>query len=227
MYPVDRARRTGRRALFVTAALMLAAGAQGQGPGTGADGAAAEGTEADSLRADGAAAAAVVARLHGAFVAMAAGGGQRDARYEALLPVVRVTHDLRFIAELTIRRRWRGLDDATRDRFHAAFERLSVTTYATRFAGVGADTFRFVGSEVLDDGRIEVTAEIVRQDDGNVSLEYVLQAFDEGWRIVNIFADGVSDLALKRAQYQRVLRAGGTIDDVIAEIDDETTALGN
>jgi hypothetical protein len=37
--------------------------------------------------------------------------------------------------------------------------------------------------------------------DATTALEYLSQAKGEQWRIISIVADGVSDLALKRAEY--------------------------
>lgn len=225
MPPTDRSmHRAGKSA--VIAALMLAAAAPGaQTDGTTSSPGSERDTDSRGSEAATGAATAVVERLHEAFVTTAAGGGDLGARYSELLPVVGATHDLRFISQLTIRRQWRDLDEADRARFVAAFERLSVTTYASRFAGVSADTFRIIDEEPLEDGRVRVRAEIERAADAPVTLEYLLQRDGAGWRIVTIVADGVSDLALKRAQYQRVLRNGGTIDDVIAEIENETESL--
>ena len=45
-----------------------------------------------------------------------------------------------------------------------------------------------------------------------------------GWKIVNILADQVSDLALKRAEYSRVL-GSGTIDDLIGELESQADEL--
>ena len=42
--------------------------------------------------------------------------------------------------------------------------------------------------------------------------------------IINIVADGVSDLALKRAEYQRVFTGGG-IEGFIKDLDEQTTQL--
>ena len=56
-----------------------------------------------------------------------------------------------------------------------------------------------------------MTAAIVRPDAADVPLEYLLEQRPDGWKIINIIADGVSDLALKRAEYQRVL-GGGTLE---------------
>jgi phospholipid transport system substrate-binding protein len=192
-----------------------AAGAAATGPDTA--------PAVDTAAAQGAA-EAVVAELHAALVE-AATLVEREARIELLRPVVRDTHDLRFIAELTIRRQWRDLDATAREAFVNVFETLSVATYATRFAGVGPETFLVTGSRATDNGRIEVRAEVMRAQGGNVPLDYLLQRGDGGWRIVNIVADGVSDLALKRARYQQVFRDGGTIEDLIALLAAETEAL--
>jgi len=64
----------------------------------------------------------------------------------------------------------------------------------------------------------------VRPGEADIPLEYLLQQKDGAWRIINIVADGVSDLALKRAEYQRVL-ATGTIDDLIRYVDEQTSRL--
>jgi phospholipid transport system substrate-binding protein len=57
-----------------------------------------------------------------------------------------------------------------------------------------------------------------------VSLEYLLQRAGTDWRIINIVADGVSDLALKRAEYQRLFGSGG-IEGLIAELEQQTERL--
>lgn len=167
----------------------------------------------------------VVAMLHDALVIAAAAGESRDERYGRLLPVVRATHDLAYIAELTIRRQWRDLPEADRERFVTAFEQLSVMTYASRFADIGADSFRIEGMDTLDDDRVQVRSTIGPSDADRVSLDYVLHRQGADWRIINILADGVSDLALKRAQYQGIFRGGGSIDAVIDEIVQATAAL--
>jgi len=170
--------------------------------------------------------AEVVAALHTAIVEVAAGGTSSDVtdRYAALRPVVARTHDLAYIAELSIRRYWDGLTDAERERFVAAFERLSVMTYATRFTAVTPETFAVLGSGDAGRGRVQVRAAIARTEQDDVALDYVLEQSGEGWRIVNILADGVSDLALKRAEYHRVLGAG-SIEDLIAELDAQADRL--
>jgi phospholipid transport system substrate-binding protein len=169
--------------------------------------------------------AEVVAALHEGIVAAAADPDRTvEQRYAELEPLVERTHDLPYIAELSIRRHWAGLADEQRQRFLAAFSRLSVMTYASRFATVTAETFEVLGSENAGSGRVQVHAAIHRADDPDVSLDYQLHEVDGAWKIINILADGVSDLALKRAEYARVL-GSGTIDDLITELESQTEDL--
>jgi phospholipid transport system substrate-binding protein len=42
-----------------------------------------------------------------------------------------------------------------------------------------------------------------------VRFDYVLRQTKDGWRIVNVLADGVSDLALKRVEYRAILQRDG------------------
>jgi phospholipid transport system substrate-binding protein len=221
--------------------LLLAAGLLGAALGTsaradepaavepsgaeaGSPGAAAAGEAAQTASIE--AALDVVQRLHAALIAAAKldGADGLERRYALLEPVVEATHDLPYIAELAIRRQWRDLNEAQREAYVRAFVHLSVMTYAARFAGVGDDTFRIIGAESVDGGRIRVQAAIARRDADDVSMDYLLQRDGQDWRIVNILADRVSDLALKRAEYQRILGTG-SIDDLIEHIESEAASL--
>jgi phospholipid transport system substrate-binding protein len=167
--------------------------------------------------------AEAVRTLHDALVDAAAEHGDADIeeRYRELEPVVEATHDLPYIAELSIRRQWRELSDEQRRRFVDAFERLSVTTYASRFRDLRQGMFSIDGSEPLGDERWRVLATLTTADGDTVPFEYVLHDTGAGWKIVNILADNVSDLALKRAEYRRLLQ-DGSIDDLVAELERQT-----
>lgn len=146
-------------------------------------------------------------------------------RYRALEPVIVKTHNLPYIAEFALRRQWPMLSPDERERYSAAFQRLSVMTYAARFGNVARDAFRSIEAGAPDaNGRVQVKTAIKRDGQPDVTLEYLLQRDGEDWRIINIVADGVSDLALKRAEYQRVFSAGG-IAGLIAELEQQTQRL--
>ena len=166
---------------------------------------------------------ATVASLHRGLIA-AAQSPSVDARYRTLEPLIEKTHDLQYIAEFALRKQWPMLTDDDKHRFVAAFEKLSVMTYASRFENVSANTFKSAGPTTIESGRAHVLTAIARQGQPDVSLDYMLEQKDGAWRIINIIADGVSDLALKRAEYQRIL-ASGSVDDLIRELETQTKRL--
>jgi len=151
---------------------------------------------------------AVVARLQAALIgAMQAAphltSAQRRAR---LAPVIRDTHDLPFIAHFALGRVWKGLSTADRDRFVAAFSEMSIATYAERFDGYSGERFRILSSRDAERGGEEVRTVLVESDGSTVSLDYLLRRRDGRWRIINVIAEGVSNLALKRAEYAGFVR---------------------
>lgn len=148
----------------------------------------------------------------------------REERFARLEPTVAATHDLAYIAELTVRRQWRDLTAEQRTAFVDAFRRLSVMTYAARFSNVRPGALKILGADDAGSGRMQVRAIVERPDADPISLDYLLHENDGRWRIINILADGVSDLALKRAEYQSIL-ATGTIDDLIDALNDQTDDL--
>ncbi|HUF72001.1 MAG TPA: ABC transporter substrate-binding protein [Gammaproteobacteria bacterium] len=197
--------RTARISTLVAAALLLVA-------------------RAHAAPADDA--AAVIERLYSALVTVATTepAPALGQRVEALAPVIESTHDLATMGRITVRRFWTEWDEAQRERFLDAFERLSVTTYASRFAGVRPGTFAVLGAEAVDENRVEVDAVIRRRDAGDVTMDYLLQLDDTGWRIVNVEADGVSELSLMRSKYFAILDSGD-LDDLIGELEAEIAAL--
>jgi len=171
--------------------------------------------------------AATIATLQEGLVVAAADRSKATVgqRYRAIEPLIVATHNLPYIAEFALRRQWPSLSETDQQRFVAAFQRLSVMTYAARFGNVARDSFRPIKAGMPDaNGRVQVTTGIARASQPDVSFEYLLQQDESGWRIVNIVADGVSDLALKRAEYQRLYTSGG-LDGLLAELDEQTKRL--
>ena len=201
---------TRRRVLAVAIGLAVAVNVLGARAAEGT------GSPLDTIKTLQAALADTARRLSKAPVA---------ERYRALEPAIGKTHNLPYIAEFALRRQWPMLTDAERQRFVAAFQRLSVMTYAARFGNVAPDAFRPIEAGAPDaNGRVQVKTAIKREGQPDVTLEYLLQPDGADWRIINVVADGVSDLALKRAEYQRVFAAGG-IEGLIAELEQQAQRL--
>ena len=63
-------------------------------------------------------------------------------------------------------------------------------------------------------------ADGLKSDGGKVSLDYILHLAGNEWRIINVIANGVSDLALKRADYTSYLKGKG-FDALLAKLNEK------
>ena len=152
----------------------------------------------------------VVARLHDTLGELGTESeADVDRRYEMLAPVITATHDLPYIARFVLRRSWKDLSPNQQASFSQLFETLSIMNYASRFAGLDRDALRILHAEHLGASRAQVIASLSTADDRTVALSYTLHLKGEEWRIINIIADGVSDLALRRSEYTRLLENDG------------------
>lgn len=166
---------------------------------------------AGSAESGTAEAEAVVTRLQTGLLQIdrAFAGRPDAARAAALAPLVDVTHDLDYMARLTLGRRWSTLNDAQQRDFLDLFRETSVLAYARRFRDTEGAGFRITRAQQMPGGRIQVHAVLETAGAAPVPFQYLLHGTAAGWRIVNILASGVSELALQRSQYQRILDSGG------------------
>lgn len=165
----------------------------------------------------------VVDELHATLIEVMKGATNLGypGRYQALEPLVRQSFDFSKIAQVVLGRRyWTGLSEEQQLRFIDTFSRLSTATYAARFDEFNNEKFRRVSEETLKKDLILIKTEIVKESGETVRLDYVVQAKDDQWLIVNVIADGVSDLALKQADYTSVLRDQG-FDALIGKLNDK------
>lgn len=146
-----------------------------------------------------------------------------EGRKDKLVPVITESFDLAFICKVIFGRRWDELSQDEQAQMIDTFTRLTITTYAARFDGFSGESFRIVEEKPMNRGRELVSTELVRPTDEPVHLDYVLHEVRGRWRIVNVVAEGVSDLSLKRADYGSVIKRDGfdtLMQKLEAQIDD-------
>jgi len=130
-------------------------------------------------------------------------------RYTRLEPVIRGSYDFPKVARVTAGKYWRDLNQAQKSQFIRTFSHLVIATYAHRFDGYSGESFQAVSTKASRRGRIIIRTVLVKKDRTKVHLDYLLQQHKGQWRIINVVAQGVSDLALKRVEYTTVLRSQG------------------
>lgn len=157
-------------------------------------------------------AARVVTELQESIMTMMKKG--RDlgytGRYQSITPAVEKTHDLDTIARLVVGKHWKELDANQRSAFMETFKNLSISTYAGRFKDYGGEQFKVLSETSLKRGnRKLVASHLVKSDGEKISFNYILHQVHNQWKIISVSVNGVSDLALKRAEYGGILRKDG------------------
>ena len=142
-------------------------------------------------------------------------------RHKRLKPVIEETHDLAGIAQIATGAHWHLFTPEQRKRFIDAFSELSIATYADRFDGYSGEQFTIQSERTLESGDVIVQSLLAAPKGGSTRFDYVVRQKDGRWQIVNIVADGVSDLAIRRAEYARILKSE-SVDALIKRVQAKT-----
>lgn len=139
-------------------------------------------------------------------------------RAERLAPVVAATFDTPYLSRLILRKQWPTLSAEQQQKFIKAIEAMTVSAYAANFSSFDGESFVTVGADDQARGQKLVHSRLQRPHDDPVSFDYVMR--DSGkdeWRVINVIAEGVSDLALRSAQYDKLYAEQG-FDGLLAWI---------
>jgi len=143
-----------------------------------------------------------------------------QGRYDKLETAIIKSHDLVKIARIVIGKEWKKISEEQRAVLVDVFRRLSISAYAYNFKAYSGESFEFVSEEKTARGGMIVRTLFVLPDDKDVKFDYMLKKKGNEWRIINIIANGVSDLALKRSEYTSILKRQG-FDALIAKINEK------
>lgn len=131
-------------------------------------------------------------------------------RYDKLAPVIRTTFDLPAMARIAVGPEWTTIPPEQQTALQDAFARMTIATYANRFDGYSGESFA-VDPEVTtrNTGRV-VRTKIIRPKDDPVTLNYLMRASGDTWKVVDIYLTGtISELATQRSEFGAILKAGG------------------
>lgn len=143
-----------------------------------------------------------------------------QGRYDKLDAAVKKTHDLPKIARIVVGKQWEELTADQQAKLEDVFSKLSVSAYAHNFKDYSGESFSFVSEEETGRGGVVIHSNLTIPGDKDVKFDYMMKKKDDSWQIINIIADGVSDLALKRSDYTSVLSREG-FDALIAKINEK------
>ena len=168
---------------------------------------------------------AVIERLHQSLIETMKDAQKLgiDGRYKQLQPILEKSFDFERMIAIAAGSYWTGADEAQRRRLLDAFTELSITTYAARFNGFSGESFEVLGQRQGPRDTTLVDTRLNRTDGPPVPITYVMAERDGEWRIVDVLLEkSISELAVRRSEYNQVLRTSGT--EGLSETLDEKAA---
>ena len=130
-------------------------------------------------------------------------------RYDKLSVAIAKSHDLTKIARVVVGKEWAKLSEEQQQKLVDVFSQLRIASYAYNFKSFSGESFKFASEEETMRGGAVIHAYLLIPGDKDVKFDYMLKKKGESWRIINIIANGVSDLALKRSEYTSILERDG------------------
>ena len=149
-----------------------------------------------------------------------------QGRYKKLESAIIKSHDLTKIARIVVGKEWSKLSDEQKLELTDVFSRLSISAYAHNFNDFSGESFVYQSEDKTARGGVIVHTVFVIPGDKDVKFDYMLIKKNGDWRIINIIANGVSDLALKRSEYTSVLKRQG-FATLIAKIKEKIENYAN
>jgi len=137
-------------------------------------------------------------------------GAMADSAADARKPVERLNNTLIEVMKGgALGTHWKKLEQPQKLAFMDKLTDLSVATYAAQFKEYGGESFQFDSGQDIKNGRLLLRYNLVAPKEKPIRFEYFVGQFNGQWHIINIVVDGISDLALKKAQYTSVIDREG------------------
>jgi len=134
-----------------------------------------------------------------------------DGRFAQLEPVISALFDIPFMAEKSVGRYWKTVDEESRSELLAKFGQFTVANYAGRFNDYSGQSFETLKEETSKHGTVMVYSQLDTGKGERVQLNYRLRPDGKnGWRIIDVLLNGtVSELALRRSEYSSLIQREG------------------
>jgi phospholipid transport system substrate-binding protein len=149
-----------------------------------------------------------------------------QGRYEKLEAPISTAFNLPFMIQIASGPKWKSASEQEKAKLIDAFKRVSVGTYAQRFDGFSGERFETLGEQDGPSGSKLVQTRIVRPNKEPVPITYVMRRFgDNDWRIVDVIvSNGISELAVRRSEYNTILNEGGP-SELVAKLNQKADAI--
>ena len=144
-------------------------------------------------------------------------------RIDIIRNIVSESFNFPLISKVVLGEKWEVLSDEDKQQFVSAMRSLSISTYAHHFSNYSGQKFVIVERKSRNNS-LSLSASLLSDNGDRTSLKYLLRKNTEGWLIVNVISEGVSDLALKKAEYSYIMEKDG-IKSLLRQLTTKIEAL--
>jgi len=143
---------------------------------------------------------------------------KKDLQREKMWEIARKIFDFEAIARGTLTRfRWDGFTTKQREEFTDAFTEFIGNNYFNKIQGeYHNEEVVFLKQEMLTESKARVMTKI-RRESIEIPVDYSMWVRDGGWKIFNVYIEGVSLLGNYRNEFERFL-TNSSIGDLISEL---------
>jgi phospholipid transport system substrate-binding protein len=145
-----------------------------------------------------------------ALIAIMKAGATAGAKGRArtLTPAVENSFDLATMTRFAVGPSWASLTDAQHAELISAFTRYTVANWASNFDSYSGQKFEIASVQLRGTDKI-VQCQLVSPHGAPVSLIYRLHEGAGGWKIIDVYFNGISQLTTRRADFAGPLASGG------------------
>jgi len=146
-------------------------------------------------------------------------------RYEKLAPIILKTFDVAGMMHIAAGRAWENASPHQQAALVDGFSRMIAAQYASRFDDFNGEKFEVLAAVGQPPSDMLIMTTIVQNDGRKIALSYLMHNTSKGWKVADVYLDGtVSQLALKRAEFQSILKSGGP-DALVAALNHKADNL--
>lgn len=143
-----------------------------------------------------------------------------DIREQALLHLVRRSFDLPLVGKFVLGRYWRKATLEQKNAFLEVFELTAVRSFSPMLNDIPLDSFKIVRVIYKNSDNILVFSTIESGNKEVIKIHWRLRKRYgyEGYKIIDITAEGVSLVVTMRSEYTSFIKRNGGIDSLISAL---------
>jgi phospholipid transport system substrate-binding protein len=130
-------------------------------------------------------------------------------RYRNLEPVIEQVFDLPLMTRLSIGPSWEKFSVEQQKASIAAFRRYTVANYAYNFREFDGEKFEIEDNVLSRGAQKVVRTRLISLHDTPAILMYTMHEQGGVWKIIDVYYDGISELALRRSDFGPAVASGG------------------